>query len=129
VGLQNLPQLLVDVWPYGVPAALFAGFLVWNNGIVLGSPAHRPALLRSRRGADLCCLNFVGDAGSGDRAAHVSAFHLPQLLYFAVIAVAFSSPAFLSLAKLRQMVAAAKRQLSTYVCCACRPMCWSWPGS
>jgi len=125
--LQNLPQLLVEVWPFAVPAALFAAFLVWNDGIVLGTAAQRRARLRPGSGADRRYLSWVGDGGSGDRAAHVSAFHLPQLLYFAVIAVAFSAPAFLSLAQLRQMVAAAKRQLSTYVRCACRAMCWRWP--
>ena len=36
VATRHAPKLVHEVWPFAVPMALFAAFVVWNDGIVLG---------------------------------------------------------------------------------------------
>ncbi|KAI0768618.1 glucosyltransferase [Trametes elegans] len=62
-----LPDLLRNFVPYALVLAAFAGFVIWNGGIVLG-----------------------------DKANHVPAFHVPQLYYFVGFATAFGWPALAS---------------------------------
>jgi alpha-1,2-glucosyltransferase len=72
-----LPQLLLDLWPQLLLLASFAGFMVWNGGVVLG-----------------------------DKDNHVATVHLAQMLYIWPAFVFFSWPVLLplfsDLSRLRQ---------------------------
>ncbi|KAL1749109.1 glycosyltransferase family 59 protein [Schizophyllum fasciatum] len=61
-----LPDILSTYIPYALVLAGFAGFLVWNGGIVLG-----------------------------DKSNHTPALHIPQLYYLIACATAFCWPALL----------------------------------
>ncbi|KAG2350705.1 glycosyltransferase family 59 protein [Suillus weaverae] len=63
---KALPELLPAFAPYAVVLALFGGFVIWNDGIVLG-----------------------------DKSNHVPSFHIPQLYYFIAFATIFGWPAVL----------------------------------
>ncbi|KAF2690863.1 glycosyltransferase family 59 protein [Lentithecium fluviatile CBS 122367] len=63
---KPLPIFRVIV-PYLIILALFAGFVVWNDGVVLG-----------------------------DKSAHIATIHLPQMLYFWPYIIFFSVPLTLS---------------------------------
>ncbi|KIW66555.1 hypothetical protein PV04_05878 [Phialophora macrospora] len=63
-----LPQLLLDLWPQLCLLLSFAGFVVWNAGVVLG-----------------------------DKDNHVATIHLPQMLYIWPAIVFFSWPVLLPL--------------------------------
>ncbi|KAG1783601.1 glucosyltransferase [Suillus placidus] len=63
---KALPELLPAFAPYAVVLALFGGFVIWNDGIVLG-----------------------------DKSNHVPSFHVPQLYYFIAFATIFGWPAVL----------------------------------
>lgn len=52
-----------DLLPYIIVCILFLGFVIWNQGIVVG-----------------------------DRSAHVATIHVPQLFYFSLFAFAFAWP-------------------------------------
>ena len=39
---RHAPKLVHEAWPFAVPVALFAAFVVWNDGIVLGPCAEAP---------------------------------------------------------------------------------------
>ncbi|KAG2117937.1 glucosyltransferase [Suillus discolor] len=63
---KALPELLPAFVPYAVVLALFGGFVIWNDGIVLG-----------------------------DKSNHVPSFHVPQLYYFIAFATIIGWPAVL----------------------------------
>ncbi|KAG2156533.1 glycosyltransferase family 59 protein [Suillus bovinus] len=60
---KALPELLPAFAPYAVVLALFGGFVIWNDGIVLG-----------------------------DKSNHVPSFHVPQLYYFIAFATIIGWP-------------------------------------
>ncbi|XP_028810579.1 dol-P-Glc:Glc(2)Man(9)GlcNAc(2)-PP-Dol alpha-1,2-glucosyltransferase isoform X1 [Denticeps clupeoides] len=60
---NNLKVVVVTAWPYICVALGFAGFIIWNNGIVVG-----------------------------DRSSHEACLNFPQLFYFFSFALAFSLP-------------------------------------
>ncbi|OAA66545.1 glucosyltransferase [Niveomyces insectorum RCEF 264] len=64
----NPLRVLAYVWPYVVTLAGFAGFVVWNGGVVLG-----------------------------DKSNHVATLHLAQLLYLWPLFAFFTAPLFASL--------------------------------
>ncbi|KAJ3175716.1 glucosyltransferase [Geranomyces variabilis] len=59
---QRFGTLVLALWPYMSVALLFAGFVEWNGGIVLG-----------------------------DRSNHIATIHIPQLYYFASSLIGFSA--------------------------------------
>jgi alpha-1,2-glucosyltransferase len=61
--LKNLVLVVPKISTYLLTIALFAAFLVWNNGIVLG-----------------------------DKSNHVAGLHFPQLFYFTSFLSFFASP-------------------------------------
>jgi len=65
--VASAPQVIVDTLPSFIPytfvVAAFAGFVLYNGGIVLG-----------------------------DKANHIPAFHIPQLYYFIAFSTAFGWP-------------------------------------
>lgn len=63
---KALPELLPAFAPYAVVLAFFGGFVIWNDGIVLG-----------------------------DKSNHVPSFHAPQLYYFIAFATIIGWPAVL----------------------------------
>ncbi|KAG1773015.1 glucosyltransferase [Suillus occidentalis] len=63
---KALPELLPAFAPYAVVLALFGGFVIWNDGIVLG-----------------------------DKSNHIPSFHVPQLYYFVAFATMIGWPAVL----------------------------------
>ncbi|KAG1787833.1 glycosyltransferase family 59 protein [Suillus plorans] len=63
---KALPELLPAFAPYAVVLALFGGFVIWNDGIVLG-----------------------------DKSNHIPSFHVPQLYYFIAFATIIGWPAVL----------------------------------
>lgn len=80
--LPVLPQLLLDLWPQLTLLVAFAGFVVWNGGVVLG-------LFHGLRWC-LCTDQFAGD-----KSNHIASLHLPQMLYFFAMAIFFSWPVLL----------------------------------
>ena len=60
---QTKQRLLSDLWPVLLVPVFFAGFVVWNGGIVVG-----------------------------DKAAHAPVKHLMQPLYFALFTAAALGP-------------------------------------
>ncbi|KAG2155488.1 glycosyltransferase family 59 protein [Suillus clintonianus] len=68
--IMSAPKVLLELLPpfapYAVVLALFAGFVIWNGGIVLG-----------------------------DKSNHVPSFHVPQLYYFIAFATMIGWPAVL----------------------------------
>ncbi|KAJ3152954.1 glucosyltransferase [Geranomyces michiganensis] len=58
---QRAGTLVYALWPYLSVAAIFAGFVQWNGGIVLG-----------------------------DRSNHIATIHIPQLYYFVSTVMGFS---------------------------------------
>lgn len=38
--LSNIPSVVVSVFPYLIILAAFGGFVLWNNGVVLGEFQH-----------------------------------------------------------------------------------------
>ncbi|KZT23848.1 glycosyltransferase family 59 protein [Neolentinus lepideus HHB14362 ss-1] len=62
-----LPDILPNFVPYGVVVALFAAFVAWNGGIVLG-----------------------------DKSNHIPSFHVPQLYYFVGFTTIFAWPVLIS---------------------------------
>jgi len=74
------PLLIVmRLWPYILLLVSFAGFVVWNGGVVLGmssSPRLRDLPLTS----------------TGDKSNHVATIHLPQMLYIWPLMAFFSAP-------------------------------------
>lgn len=64
--LENLPRLILDLWPQLVLLAEFAFFVVWNGGVVLG-----------------------------DKSNHVAGVHFAQMLYFWPFLLFFSWPTIL----------------------------------
>ncbi|EIM92928.1 glucosyltransferase [Stereum hirsutum FP-91666 SS1] len=67
----SLPGVLLDILPafipYAIVCAIFAGFVIWNGGIVLG-----------------------------DKSNHVPAFHIPQLYYFVAFSTMLGWPVLIS---------------------------------
>ncbi|KAL1839652.1 hypothetical protein VTJ49DRAFT_1262 [Mycothermus thermophilus] len=61
--LRNPWRLLRQIWPHITILALFAGFVAWNGGVVLG-----------------------------DKSNHIATLHLPQLLYIWPFFAFFSAP-------------------------------------
>lgn len=39
--LNNLPRIIISVVPHILILAAFGGFVLWNNGVVLGKCLHR----------------------------------------------------------------------------------------
>lgn len=76
-----LKQLFGSLWGYGLVGLGFLGFLVYNGGIVIG-----------------------------DKEAHVSVFHLPQLFYFAGFTVVFCSSHVLCTTNVRSAWATLKKR-------------------
>jgi alpha-1,2-glucosyltransferase len=73
------PLLLVTrLWPYIALLVSFAGFVVWNGGVVLGTTS----------------LSFLTTllTHSGDKSNHVATIHLPQMLYIWPLITFFSVP-------------------------------------
>ncbi|KIW19874.1 hypothetical protein PV08_00449 [Exophiala spinifera] len=64
--ITMIPHLLLDLWPHLALLASFAGFVVWNGGVVLG-----------------------------DKDNHIATVHLPQMLYIWPFIVFFSWPVLL----------------------------------
>lgn len=64
--LHAIPDILLDLWPHLGLLASFAGFVVWNGGVVLG-----------------------------DKTNHVATIHLPQMLYIWPFMLFFSWPVLL----------------------------------
>ncbi|GJJ09535.1 hypothetical protein Clacol_003758 [Clathrus columnatus] len=101
--LKVLPFLLIPSLPYLLCLFTFAGFVVWNGGIVLG-----------------------------DKSNHTLVFHIPQLYYFISAATFFGWPLFLGfeggligLARVikYRMIGTRSRILTTLVVTLL--MCWS----
>ncbi|KAL2267390.1 hypothetical protein VTJ83DRAFT_4667 [Remersonia thermophila] len=69
--LRSPGRVLRQVWPHITILALFAGFVAWNGGVVLG-----------------------------DKSNHVATLHLPQLLYIWPFFAFFSAPLLLRSAAL-----------------------------
>ncbi|KII93695.1 glycosyltransferase family 59 protein [Plicaturopsis crispa FD-325 SS-3] len=67
LAVKSVPKVLLDVVPafipYAVVLTLFANFIVWNGGIVLG-----------------------------DKSNHIPSFHVPQLYYFLAFTTFFGWP-------------------------------------
>jgi alpha-1,2-glucosyltransferase len=63
----------------------FIGFLVWNNGIVLGYIECLP------------CANRTGD-----RSNHIAGINIPQIFYCAVVIAGFGAPILLSIPCIRR---------------------------
>ncbi|KAI6351584.1 glucosyltransferase [Pyricularia grisea] len=61
--VHNLPGVLLQVWPHVSILGLFAGFVAWNGGVVLG-----------------------------DKSNHVATLHLAQMLYIWPLIAFFSAP-------------------------------------
>jgi len=62
-----LPDILTSFFPYALVLLLFAGFVIWNGGIVLG-----------------------------DKSNHIPVLHVPQAYYFIGFAAIFGWPALIS---------------------------------
>lgn len=81
----SAPHVIADLLPAFVPYSLvlagFAGFVVWNGGIVLGKKTQ----------GRLETLN--ADRLSGDKSNHVPVFHVPQFYYFIGFCSLFGWPA------------------------------------
>lgn len=77
-----LRRLFGRLWAYGLVGLSFILFLIFNGGIVVG-----------------------------DKAAHVSVFHLPQLFYFAGFSVVFCAPHVLNRTNLRSAWHTLQRRL------------------
>ncbi|TLD24311.1 hypothetical protein PspLS_06614 [Pyricularia sp. CBS 133598] len=65
--VHNLPKVLRQVWPHVSILGLFAGFVAWNGGVVLG-----------------------------DKSNHIATLHLAQMLYIWPLIAFFSAPLMLS---------------------------------
>ncbi|KAJ1332980.1 alpha-1,2-glucosyltransferase [Microdochium nivale] len=65
-GVCNVLPVLRRIWPHVTVLAAFAGFVVWNGGVVLG-----------------------------DKSNHVATLHLAQMLYIWPLFVFFSAPLFI----------------------------------
>ncbi|XP_061423106.1 putative Dol-P-Glc:Glc(2)Man(9)GlcNAc(2)-PP-Dol alpha-1,2-glucosyltransferase [Lethenteron reissneri] len=77
---ESMWRALAPAWPYALPLGAFLAFVVANDGIVLG-----------------------------DRASHQACLHFPQLFYFLVFTLAFSSHLLLSPTRLRDSALALRR--------------------
>lgn len=63
---RAIPELVLDLWPHVCLLASFAGFVIWNGGVVLG-----------------------------DKSNHMATIHLPQMLYIWPFILFFSWPVLL----------------------------------
>jgi alpha-1,2-glucosyltransferase len=83
--VSNLVSVLRRVYPQIVTMALFAGFVAWNGGVVLG-----------------------------DKSNHVATIHLAQMLYIWPLFAFFSAPLFLPqvLSVLQMVIAPPKNETS-----------------
>jgi alpha-1,2-glucosyltransferase len=78
--LCNPVRVLRQIWPYITILAAFAGFVVWNGGVVLGM-----------------CLGAMNPREhelmtAGDKSNHVATIHLAQMLYIWPLFAFFSLP-------------------------------------
>lgn len=72
--------ILTRLWPYILLLVSFAGFVVWNGGVVLGTFLFPP-------------LNMISQLKpEGDKSNHVATIHLPQMLYIWPLIFFFSVP-------------------------------------
>lgn len=78
--LANLKTVCLAMLPYLTIVFVFAGFVVWNGGVVLGK---HTALVWSA---------YLVLIISGDKSNHVATIHAPQMLYIWPYIVFFSWP-------------------------------------
>lgn len=79
--LNNLPRILVSVVPHILILAAFGGFILWNNGVVLGKSLQRG-----------CCMQWRLIYFIGHKEFHTAGLHLPQMLYIWPYFLFFSWP-------------------------------------
>lgn len=79
--LNNLPRVLVSVVPHILILAAFGGFILWNNGVVLGKSLQRG-----------CCMQWRLIYFIGHKEFHTAGLHLPQMLYIWPYFLFFSWP-------------------------------------
>src|SRR5260370_4365333 len=88
---MSLPRAILPVLPFLLPYALlvlaFVGFVVWNDGIVLGVHNRPSEALR---------LTFHGMDIPGDKSNHIPRLHIPQIYYFIAVCTALVFPILLS---------------------------------
>lgn len=81
-----LPDVLPAFAPYASVLALFALFVKWNGGIVLGKSE-----------AFIDQIQFlITKRQSGDKSNHIPSLHIPQVYYFVAFATLFGWPALIS---------------------------------
>jgi alpha-1,2-glucosyltransferase len=78
----NLPRVLRQVWPHITVLVAFAGFVVWNGGVVLGGFTSPPVSL----------LDVADLSNQGDKSNHIATIHLAQMLYIWAFFSFFSLP-------------------------------------
>lgn len=80
-GVKNIFPLLASVVPHLIILGAFGGFVLWNNGVVMGKllPASRYSILGNLR-------------PPGHKEFHTAGLHLPQLLYIWPYFMFFSWP-------------------------------------
>ncbi|KAL0073705.1 glycosyltransferase family 59 protein [Phycomyces blakesleeanus] len=85
--LYNIPTILPNVLVFGIALTGFAGFLVWNGGIVLG-----------------------------DRSNHLAGYNVPQLFYFSSFLSFFMAPWILNIKNISEvlMTLTKPKQLAMY---------------
>jgi alpha-1,2-glucosyltransferase len=82
--LYNPMRVLRQIWPHITVMALFAGFVAWNGGVVLGQlcPDFEP-------------LRLLANTLSGDKSNHIATLHMAQMLYIWPLFAFFSAPLFI----------------------------------
>lgn len=78
--MADLPSITWLLTPYLTILGAFAGFVVWNGGVVLGT------LLYSASSLSACLLCI------GDKDNHIASIHIAQMLYLWPYFVFFSLP-------------------------------------
>ncbi|GKZ36843.1 glucosyltransferase [Aspergillus brasiliensis] len=82
VAMNNLGSVISSALPYLLILAGFGGFVLWNDGVVLGRSIGRVASARL--------------TAAGHKEYHTAGLHLPQMLYIWPYFVFFSWPLLLS---------------------------------
>ncbi|KAJ3294187.1 glucosyltransferase [Rhizoclosmatium sp. JEL0117] len=84
LSINHLIYLIPILWPYISALGFFAGFIVWNGGIVLG-----------------------------DKTNHIAQLHVVQLFYFSAFSAFFLAPTINIPAKLKNFSALIRRSLKS----------------
>jgi alpha-1,2-glucosyltransferase len=82
VAIANVKRSLGIILPYITLILLFAAFIVWNGGVVLGMAALAPFHIYIES------LHIF----TGDKSNHIATIHLPQMLYLQPYILFFSFP-------------------------------------